>query len=126
MITLLFILAGAVILWILRHCWPFHVLIEVNQLNCIEAKGRNRSLKLLDVRDASEYLTGHIPGSINISTGRLPYVWQLNLSPDDDVVILSDNAHQRNKSARILRKHEFRHLYVWHGSITDSQKMICE
>uniref|UniRef100_UPI00403F386D rhodanese-like domain-containing protein n=1 Tax=Paenibacillus sp. FSL H8-0079 TaxID=2921375 RepID=UPI00403F386D len=29
-------------------------------------------VKILDVRDASEYWNGHITGTINISVGRLP------------------------------------------------------
>jgi rhodanese-related sulfurtransferase len=123
MLTLLFIATLAMSFWIARHIWPVHGLVKVSSLDGMEAKGNNRTLKLLDVRDASEYLAGHEPGSINISIGRLPYVWQSDLSPDDDVVILSKKAYHRNKAVRTLRKRGFRHLYAWNAIIAEQSRV---
>ncbi|MCK8487468.1 hypothetical protein CA600_05210 [Paenibacillus sp. VTT E-133280] len=114
MITLLYILAGAVILWVLRGFWPVP---SFQYVPCHELeKARNQSsVKILDVRDASDYLHGHVPGSINISLGRLPYVWHKELSNDDSVIILSSSCYQSNKAARILHKRGFRQLCAAQG-----------
>lgn len=120
MITLLYFLTGAVVLWFLRQLWPVRSLSYMNAHHWVQAK-ESLNLKMLDVRDASDYLEGHISGSINISLGRLPYVWQHDLFPDDDVLILSNNWYQSNKAARILRKHGFRSLYAIQGDVLPTQ-----
>lgn len=71
--------------------------------------------KILDVRDASEYWDGHIPGSVNISVGRLPVVWRKDLSPADEVIIVSRNWFQREKAARIPARRGFHRLYAVKG-----------
>ncbi|WP_410511293.1 rhodanese-like domain-containing protein [Paenibacillus sp. BR2-3] len=114
MIALLYFSAGAVVLWFLRHFWPVRSLSYVKAHDWVQTKDC-LNLKMLDVRDASDYLKEHIPGSINISLGRLPYVWQHDLSPDDDVLILSNNWYQINKAARILRRHRFHSLFAIQG-----------
>lgn len=120
MITLLYFLTGAVVLWLLRQLWPVHSVSYMNAHNWVQAK-ESLNLKMLDVRDASDYLEGHISGSINISLGRLPYVWQHDLFPDDNVLILSNNWYQSNKAARILRKHGFHSLFAIQGNIWSAQ-----
>ncbi|QSF42482.1 rhodanese-like domain-containing protein [Paenibacillus ihuae] len=120
MITLLYFLTGAVILWLLRQLWPVRSLSYINVHHWVQAK-ESLNLKMLDVRDASDYLEGHISGSINISLGRLLYVWQQDLFPDDNVLILSNNWYQNNKAARILRKHGFRSLYAIQGDVLSTQ-----
>ncbi|MGN7759971.1 rhodanese-like domain-containing protein [Paenibacillus sp. 22594] len=90
----------------MRQIWPVRSLSYINARDWVQAKER-LNLKMLDVRDASDYLEEHISGSINISLGRLPFVWQHDLSPDDGVIILSNTGYHSNKAARILRKHGF-------------------
>lgn len=120
MITLLYFLTGAVVLWYLRLLWPVRSLSYISVHNWVQAK-ESLNLKMLDVRDASDYLEGHISGSINISLGRLPYVWQHDLFPDDNILILSNNWYQSNKAARILRKHGFRSLFTIQGNVWSAQ-----
>lgn len=115
---------AALILWTLRRHWPVQGLIELENPDQGEAQSSGPTMKMLDVRDASLYLTGHIPGSLNISTGRLPYVWHQSLSPEDEVTILSDSKYQIKKAARILKKQGFRHLYAWHGIRTEDQTRL--
>ncbi|WP_379152393.1 rhodanese-like domain-containing protein [Paenibacillus sp. sgz5001063] len=114
MIILLCFLTGAIALRFLYQIWPVRSLSYIDPNNWVQEKER-LNLKMLDVRDASDYLEEHISGSINISLGRLPYVWQHDLVPDDSVLILSNNWYQSNKAARILRKHGFRCLFVIEG-----------
>ncbi|ULO05654.1 rhodanese-like domain-containing protein [Paenibacillus sp. 19GGS1-52] len=120
MIILLCFLIGTVVLWFWRQFWPVRSLSYVNAQDWIQTKD-SLNLKMLDVRDASDYLEEHISGSINISLGRLPYVWQHDLFPDNDVLILSNNLYQSNKAARILRKHGFRSLFAIQGDFLPDQ-----
>ncbi|WP_080837412.1 rhodanese-like domain-containing protein [Cohnella massiliensis] len=116
MITLLYILAGAVILWVLRVYWPVPWLRYVQGHEWLDAARNNLNMKILDVRDAFDYQERHFPGSINISLGRLPYVWHQELSTRDDVLILSASRYQSNKAARILHKRGFRQLHAIRGN----------
>ncbi|WP_082208352.1 rhodanese-like domain-containing protein [Paenibacillus dauci] len=70
------------------------------------------TVKLLDIRDVTDFDQGHIPGSINISLGRLPFVWQKELSPDDEIVILADSCLKSKKAARILYRKHFKKLHT--------------
>lgn len=75
--------------------------------------------KCLDIRDSSDFEKEYVPNSINISIGRLPYVWRKeNLSPKDSVIILTDNYFKGIKAVRILRKQGFHDLYLLVGTIT--------
>lgn len=116
MITLIYFLIGAMVLWFLRQIWPVRSLSYIKARDWVQVKER-LNLKMLDVRDASDYLEEHISGSINISLGRLPFVWQHELSQDDGVIILSNTGYHSNKAARILRKHGFRNLYTIQGEV---------
>ncbi len=108
----LYVLIGAIGLWVLRELWPVSSLRYVDAQEWEEALQNESSLKLLDVRDSLDYQQGHVPGSINLSLGRLPYVWQKELSPDNPVVILSESRYQSHKAARLLHKRGFRQLYA--------------
>ncbi|WP_234340237.1 rhodanese-like domain-containing protein [Gorillibacterium timonense] len=96
----------------LRGFWPVPSLRYVKREEGLEISHTNANAKLLDVRDAFDYEKGHVPGSINISLGRLPYVWEKELSPDDKVVILAGSRYQSNRAARILHRRGFRQLYA--------------
>ncbi|WP_425464482.1 rhodanese-like domain-containing protein [Paenibacillus oralis] len=77
------------------------------------------SIKFLDVRDVTEFDRTHIPDSINISLGRLPFLWHKELSPGDEVMILADSCFKSRKAARILQRKGFRKLYTVHGPVLD-------
>lgn len=111
------VLAGAVILWVLHGYLPVPSLHDVQGIDWAESTQNNPNVKILDVRDASDYLERHVPGSINISLGRLPYVWHKELSKDNTIVILSASRYQSNKAARILHRHGFRQLYAVKGNV---------
>lgn len=109
-------IAAAVIGYLLRLVWP------VPGLRFVEARAvyggdLPPQTKKLDVRDASYYEECHLDGTINISLGRLPFVWNKELSPADPVLILADSRYAVLKAARILRRRGFRQLYALRGEV---------
>ncbi|WP_440108890.1 rhodanese-like domain-containing protein [Paenibacillus sp. QZ-Y1] len=113
--TLIFILAGLLIIWLLVQLWPVPSLTYVDSKEWDPLDDRWSNVKILDVRDSSEYWLSHIPDSINISIGRLPVVWHKELSPHNEVIIFSRNWLTRRKAARILARRGFYQLYAVKG-----------
>lgn len=100
--------------------WLFIQLRSVSSLTYVDSQEwdsllEHSNVKILDVRDSSKYVQGHIPGSINISIGRLPVVWNKELSPDQKVIIFSENWLTQKKAARILSRRGFHYLYAVKG-----------
>ncbi|MGW8825287.1 rhodanese-like domain-containing protein [Paenibacillus lautus] len=69
------------------------------------------NLKVLDVRDVSEFMECPRKETINISLGRLPYVWEKELKPDDSVVIVTPKRSDGILAARKLKKAGFTSLF---------------
>ncbi|NHN34485.1 rhodanese-like domain-containing protein [Paenibacillus agricola] len=67
-------------------------------------------VKILDLRDQTDYYANHIEGAINISLGRLPYVKKKELHIDDKIILIADSKYHSKKAARILKKSGFNHL----------------
>lgn len=68
-------------------------------------------LKLLDVRDVSEFMANPWKETINISLGRLSYVWDQELKPDDSVVIVTPKRSTGFLAARKLKKAGFTSIF---------------
>ncbi|MBY9078131.1 rhodanese-like domain-containing protein [Paenibacillus sp. HN-1] len=113
--TFIYFVVGILLLWALVQLWPVPSLTYVDGEEWDPSFVRWSQVKLLDVRDSSEYWEDHLSDSINISVGRLPVVWGKDLSPDDEVVIVSRNWLQQRKAARILARRGFRRLYAVRG-----------
>lgn len=111
-VILVLVLVG---LWLLRSLWPVKGLayVDVNALR--EKSALPQQAKVVDVRDAVFYEQCHFHGAINISLGRLPFVWKKELSPDEPVVILSDSLLQSKRAARMLKSRGFRKIYAVRG-----------
>lgn len=110
----------------LRYAWPVRSLSYVEARDVRELADQTLEMKMLDVRDAADYEKDSIRGSINISLGRLPYVWQHCLSPGDSVLILADRYYKRNKAARILYKQGFRKLYAVNGDYLGNKRTLSD
>lgn len=112
-----YILLGALGVWLLRRLWPVRGLnfIDPNTLN--DGTELPKQVIKLDIRDASFYQECHMSGSINISLGRLPFIWKKELSPEEPVLILSDRKYTVKKAARMLRRRGFRQLYALRGDV---------
>ncbi|WP_410770878.1 rhodanese-like domain-containing protein [Fontibacillus sp. BL9] len=107
--------AGAAGLWLVRRFWPVKGLAYVEASKLRETPELTGQAKMIDVRDAFFYEQCHVNGAINISIGRLPYLWDKELSPDEPVVILSDSLLQSKKAARLLKSRGFREIYAVRG-----------
>ncbi|WP_234972854.1 rhodanese-like domain-containing protein [Paenibacillus vortex] len=68
-------------------------------------------LKLLDVRDVSEFMANPWKETINISLGRLSYVWDQELKTDDSVVIVTPKRSAGFLAARKLKKAGFTSIF---------------
>lgn len=79
------------------------------------ASGLPQETKMLDVRDEIFYRECHVQGAINISIGRLPFVWRSELSPSEPVLILSDSKIKSKRAARLLKSRGFRQIYAIRG-----------
>ncbi|MNO58938.1 molybdopterin biosynthesis protein MoeB [compost metagenome] len=110
----------------LRNAWPVRSLSYIEACDVRELADQTLAMKMLDVRDAVDYEKDSIRGSINISLGRLAYVWQHCLSPDDPVLILAGSYYKRNKAARILYKQGFRKLYAVNGDFLGNKRTLSE
>lgn len=110
----------------LRYAWPVRSLSYIEAREVRELAVQSLDMKMLDVRDAVDYEKDSIRGSINISLGRLAFVWQHCLSPDDSVLILAESYYKRNKAARILYKQGFRKLYAVNGDFLGSKKTLSD
>ncbi|MEK3735089.1 MULTISPECIES: rhodanese-like domain-containing protein [Paenibacillus] len=85
----------------------------LRMMNCSElhaARVERPDLKLVDVRDVSEFMANPKCDMINISLGRLPYVWDTVLKPGDDIVIVTPKRSDGFIAARKLRKAGFTSL----------------
>lgn len=107
-----YFLAGAILIYAYRRLVPIHGLKLVKCSDLEQAKKHSRNLKLLDVRDVSEYEADHchLKESVNISLGRLPFVWEQSLSPEDEVIILAPKKSEGYLAARKLKKAGFTSL----------------
>jgi rhodanese-related sulfurtransferase len=110
----------------LRNAWPVRSLLYIEARDVRELADQTLDMKMLDVRDAVDYEKESIRGSINISLGRLTYVWQHCLSPDDSVLILAGSYYKRNKAARILYKQGFRKLYAVNGDFLGNKRTLSD
>ncbi|UQZ33426.1 hypothetical protein C2I18_07565 [Paenibacillus sp. PK3_47] len=110
--TLVYSLTALSGLWLLIQLWPLRALTFIRSEEWDLFRERWVNVKILDVRDASEYSIRHIPGSINISTGRLPFLWSKSFAPNDEVIIFARSWFQRKKAARILARRGFQNLYA--------------
>ncbi|QOS79054.1 rhodanese-like domain-containing protein [Paenibacillus sp. JNUCC31] len=95
-----------------RQLWPVPNLKHLDYKDFMSRRDEFGDYKILDIRDALEYWTDPTAGTINISLGRLPYVWGNHLIPEDHVMILSTGLLRSKKAARILRKQGFQFIYV--------------
>jgi rhodanese-related sulfurtransferase len=100
------------IFWIIRIVWPVNGLAFVDSEALKNASEVTATMKILDVRDAVDYQNCHVPSSINISIGRLPFLWKKELSPNEPILIVSDSPYKSKKAARLLKKQGFDRLYA--------------
>ena len=106
------LIAGVLLVFAYRRLVPIHGLKKVKCSDLEQAQKQTPNLKLLDVRDVSEYEADdyHLKESINISVGRLSFVWDKELNPGDEVVIYAPKKSAGYLAARKLKKAGFTSL----------------
>ncbi|GIO29354.1 MULTISPECIES: rhodanese-like domain-containing protein [Paenibacillus] len=105
-------LAVVVVLWAVRELRPVNGLTFISSEELNAQRENRQDLQMLDVRDAADYIKHHVPGSINISIGRLPYVHHSHLTSEEPVLILAENNRQIKKAARMLKRYGFLRIYA--------------
>ncbi|MFI2857366.1 rhodanese-like domain-containing protein [Paenibacillus sp. JSM ZJ436] len=98
-----FLLLGLVLFLLQHRLGPVKGLRFLGEEQLLHIK-ESRQIQILDIRDASDFEKGHLPGAINIYIGRLPYVSMNELVPGEQLVIVSSSAYHIRKAARILKK----------------------
>ncbi|WP_334074728.1 MULTISPECIES: rhodanese-like domain-containing protein [Paenibacillus] len=101
--------------WMVHRLRPVKGLAFVDASQLRETAALKGPAKLVDIRDAVYYEQGHVQGAINISLGRLPFVWSKELSPEEPVVLLSCSLHQSKRAARMLKNRGFCQIYAVRG-----------
>jgi len=112
---MIWLLLAAVIVigvWLLRNILPVHGLTPIHPDDLKVIARDQEDIKMLDVRDPVDYLREHENGTVNISLGRLPYLWKKELSTSEPVVILGGSGRQSKQAARFLKRVGFRQLYI--------------
>ncbi|ODP27521.1 hypothetical protein PTI45_03083 [Paenibacillus nuruki] len=117
---------AVVLIFVLIYWWIQHVRF-LNSVTLLSVTSNSVKIpsttKYLDIRDYTAFEKEHIPESIGIYLGRLPFVWRkANLNPKDSILILTDNYFKGKKAVRILRKQGFRDLYLVVGSVSELMK----
>ncbi|MCP1184215.1 rhodanese-like domain-containing protein [Paenibacillus sp. 1781tsa1] len=108
-----FILVSVIGIFIaVRPFWPLPNLKYIDYEEYLRQHRDFRQYKVIDIRDATDYLDNPTPDTINISVGRLAFTWEKYLHREDNVIIMSPGILQSKKAARILRKRGFKYLYV--------------
>ncbi|MUG74044.1 MULTISPECIES: rhodanese-like domain-containing protein [Paenibacillus] len=97
------IILAAIFLSQLRNQWPVKGLQYISAIELRKMKN-STTLKIIDVRDASDFYEDHCTDAINIYVGRLPFVWSNHIRDGDTIVLLGTDHRSINKSARILNK----------------------
>ncbi|XOJ02065.1 rhodanese-like domain-containing protein [Paenibacillus polymyxa] len=110
MLMLLTFILGIFI--VVRQFWPLRNLEYIDYEVFLRHERDFRQYKVIDIRDATDYMANPTPDTINISLGRLAFTWEKYLLREDNVIIMSPGMLQSKKAVRILRKHGFACLYV--------------
>ncbi|GIO60806.1 rhodanese-like domain-containing protein [Paenibacillus cineris] len=108
------LLAAVIVIGVclLRNILPVHGLTPIHPDDLKVIARDQEDIKMLDVRDPVDYLREHENGTVNISLGRLPYLWKKELSTSEPVVILGGSSRQSKQAARFLKRVGFRQLYI--------------
>lgn len=83
----------------------------------LRAAYRDRDVRVLDVRQRSEYDAGHVPGALNIELGALPR--RLDDLPDVPTVVMCAHGERALTAASVLARGGFEHVTALRGGPDD-------
>jgi hydroxyacylglutathione hydrolase len=79
--------------------------------------GRLDRRRVLDIRQESEYLSGHLPGAMHVELGDIPH--RAADIPDEPTVVMCGHGERAMGAASLLEAAGHRDLVVLHGSPSD-------
>ncbi len=82
----------------------------------VQAMARSGQALIVDVREGSEYRTGHIPRAKHISLGQL--LQRIREVPKDKtVVVVCRSGNRSSKAAELLSQAGYRHVFNMAGGM---------
>jgi rhodanese-related sulfurtransferase len=77
---------------------------------------------ILDVEERDVFRAGHIPGAVNIPADELEVRAGEELSPNDSIVVYSDDADLSERATEILSENGFKRLSLLNGGYSQWEK----
>ena len=93
---------------------------DVDRLSVQLARGGPEAPIVIDVRQASEFEAGHVPGSIHIGAGELPAMLD-RLPRDRPIATVCASGYRSSVAASMLRAAGFDHVVAVGGGLPDWQ-----
>ena len=91
---------------------------SISQADLADRIVAQRAPLILDVRTASEFASGHIPGAVNIPHTELPRrIGELDASSDGEIVVYCEVGGRAQKAASALRKAGFTEVLHLQGDM---------
>jgi rhodanese-related sulfurtransferase len=86
------------------------------------ALSEKKPMVILDVEERDVFRAGHIPGAVNIPADELEVRAGEELSPNDSIVIYSDDADLSERATEILSENGFKRLSLLNGGYSQWEK----
>ena len=100
--------------------WPMLAGARANELSPVQATQliNREDAYILDVREADEYASGHLPEAKNIPTSKLAErIGELEKFKDKPVIVCCASGIRSNKACGELKKQGFEKLYNLSGGV---------
>jgi adenylyltransferase/sulfurtransferase len=92
---------------------------EITAVELKQRLDRGDTLKIVDVREPSEYQINRIQGSVLIPLGEVPQRYKSELDPDEEIVMQCKVGARSAKAADFLRTQGFKRVLNLKGGILD-------
>lgn len=106
-----YVFLAIVVLFLINRFRPVKGLKDINKETLLRKIKDKENIKIVDVREPSEFSSNHIKGAINIPLGRLSDVTGQDLNKDDHIVLVCLSGNRSKQGARKLAKKGYPHLY---------------
>jgi rhodanese-related sulfurtransferase len=116
-LVLLVVVSGAMVVWPELKKLLYGGVNEIGTLDATQLMNRKNAI-VLDVREGSEFATGHIKGSRNIPLKELDTrLEELKKFKDKPIIVSCRTGARSGAAIRALRKHEFAQVFQLKGGL---------
>lgn len=113
----LVLFSGACLLWLSLEGRG----VSITQVQATQMINQDKAI-VLDIRPASEFSQGHMPGAINIPLPDMPLkIGQLNKYQSKSIIVVCASGNQSRKARAQLKKVGFNEVFVLNGGIAEWQ-----